>query len=365
MTIYDENLFVDREKKLGGFQKLLKSETRQYVKLIRAQEKMGKSWLVSKMRLYCAQPDAGFPAVLLDFRHPREMLQLQTCLGLIRLSRDKLNAPAYFQALNETINQVTAAPAGGSVARLKPLADKVDRYFSEPELRQLAVALDVDPENLPHATKFDMAFGLVRYHDQRGVLPRLLAKLGEVRPQLNVNWGEGLDLAAPPAGAAGAVEDRNQLLLVADEVTRREAERQINDAFFRALVALMADRHPIVFLLDSYEDATDEVRQWVEKELLLRLRDGQINDVVAIVTGRETPDLDALGMDQLVVKTELEPFDEQYVQQYLERRRISPDSGLDVRTVVLTSGGIPGILALMIDNVLAKSQKDDPFFNDV
>ena len=229
----------------------------------------------------------------------------------------------------------------------------------------MAVALDVDPENLPHATKFDMAFGLARYHDQRGILPRLLAKLKDVRPQLNVDWGAGLDLAGPQAGAADAVEDRNQPLLVADDVTRKEAERQINDAFFRALAVLMVDKHPIVFLLDSYEDAIEEVKQWVEKELLLRLRDGQINDVVVIITGRETPDLSALGMDQLVVKTELEPFDEQYVQQYLQKRQIPQDSGLDVHTVVLTSGGIPGVLALMVDNVLAKVQKDDPFFNDV
>ncbi len=371
MAIHDDSIFVDREKKLGGFQKLLKPETRQAVMLIRGQHNMGKSWLVSKMRRLCAQPEAGFPVVLLDFRHPREMLQMQTCLGLVRLSRDKLSAPTYFQGLNETINGVTATPAGGAIARLKPLADKVDRYFSEAELRRLAVSLDVDPENLPHPTKFDLAFNLIQYHSQRGVLPRLLAKIREARLELNVDWEEGLNLAPQEAVASGAVQDRNESWLVTDDIARKELERQLNDAFFRALAALMADSHPIVFLIDSYEDALriegfQEARRWIEQELLVRLRDGELNDVVVIITGRETPDLGVLGMDQLVVQTELEPFNEEYVRQYLDKRSLPAGSvGLDIRTVVLTSGGIPGELAAMADRALAQAQKDDPFFSDI
>ena len=364
MTLHDDDIFVDREKKLGGFQKLLKPETPQAVMLIRAQRNMGKSWLVSKMRRLCAQPDAGFPVVSLDFRHPREMFQIQTCLGLIRLCRDKLNAPTYFQGLNETINSLTARPSGGGIARLKPLADKVDRYFTEAELRRLAVSLDVDPENLARATKFDMAYDLVRYHDQRNILPALLAKLKEVRPLLNINWEEGLDLGRAEAGAAGAVQDRDEPLQAADDISRQEAERQLNDAFFRGLAALMADKHPIVFLIDSYEEAGKEAQQWIERELLLRLKDGELNDIVVIITSRDEIDLDALGMNQLVVPTELEPFTEEYVVQYLEKRKI-PQGSLDIRTIVLTSGGIPGELAVMIDRIHAQNQKDDPFFNDV
>lgn len=365
MTLHDDSIFVDREKKLGGFQKLLNPQTPQAVMLIRAQHNMGKSWLVSKMRRLCAQPEAGFPVVSLDFRHPREMLQMQTCLGLVRLSRDKLNAPTYFQGLTETINSLTATTAGGVVARLKPLADKIDHFFNEAELRELAISLDVDPENLARATKFDMAYDLARYHDRRGILPALLAKLREKRPLLQVNWEEGLDLGGAAAAGAGAVQDRNEPLPTADVITQKEAERQLNEAFFGALAALMANSHPIVFLIDSYEDAVKDAQQWIEQELLLRLRDGQLDDIVVIITSRDPlPDMHALGMDQLVVVTDLEPFNEEYVGEYLEKRKVPPGS-IDIHTVVVTSGGIPGELAAMIDRIDAQNQKDDPFFNDV
>ena len=373
MTIHDESLFVDREMKLGGFRKLLRPETPQAVMLIKGPQQMGKSWLISKMSL-SAELEAGFPVVWLDFRDACQKFQLQTCLGLIRFSRDKLKAPVCFQGLNETINSLTATPAGG-VARLKALADKVARFFNLDELRQLAFSLEVDWENLsPRDTKLDAAFSLARYHDQRGILPRLLARIKEQRP--NVDWEEGLNLARAEAGVDGAVQDRNEPLLATDDVAHKEAERRLNDAFFRALAALMAERHPIVFLIDSYEDATENARQWIEQELLLRLRDGEINDVVVIITGEVTPSLGALGMDRLVVKTELEPFDEKYIAQYLEKlqipyydedkeKRPTPRHA-GIHGLTSSSAGVPGMLAMMTRNLLqAQSDKDDEFFSDV
>jgi hypothetical protein len=144
---------------------------------------------------------------------------------------------------------------------------------------------------------------------------------------------------------------------------RRRALHQINSAFFECLASLLADKVQVALLFDSYEMAPPEVDRWLRDELLSRLRDGLLNKLVIVITGRKTPDLTELSINELLVQTGLDPFNEEHVREYLEDRRNI--AGLDLRTVILTSGGIPGALAMMADHAMSTAADDDDFFSDL
>jgi hypothetical protein len=201
------------------------------------------------------------------------------------------------------------------------------------------------------------------------LLRKLIEACVELRTQVNwwLGW-ESLRDSLPEAGVGAAsanevIADGNALLHVDSEVERRRAERQINDAFFGCLAALMTAKQQVVLLFDSFEEAPAEAERWLHDEFLVRLRDGQLDDVVCLVSGRKTPDLTNSNVRHLLVETTLEPFTEEYVREYFEQRR--KISGLDWRTVIITSGGIPGALAMMADRALAKTKEDEDFFSDL
>lgn len=363
MSNYDEAWFVDQDKKVKGFQKLLQPETRQAIMLIRAPKDMGKTWLLYKMQQVCQQETKGYPVIVLDFRNPREIHRIQDSLGLIRLLRDKLNQPAYFNTLNTTINAFT-----GSALNEIGLADlrrKIEDAFNLDELKDIAFELKINPENIPGDTLRARSRELINYCQRSGMIAKLVAVCLEFRP--NINWSEGLDALLKPTAVATdpntLVTDNNAPIAVDTDSERQRAEQQINEAFFENLATLLADKSQIVLLFDSYEEANVEAERWIRDQLLVRLRDGQLQELTVIVTGRKTPDLSDLNIKPLLVETQLDPFTEEHVREYLEvRRKIT---GLDLRTVTLTSGGVPGELALMADRALAKLQADDDFFKDL
>lgn len=365
MSNYDDHLFTDRERKVRGIQKLLQPQTPQAVMVIRAAEKMGKTWLAQRV---LSTEGNGLAIAHIDFRHPREIHDIQTFLGVVRLLRDRLSRPAYFYRLNATINRYTGSAAAPGLSALAPLVEKIQAAFDLSDLRRLTVYLDVEFENLEGTTLFDKAYSLARYFHRRGELERLVARLQVERPALGDAWWQGLELlrvqgAAPASPTGEAVQDRGDLLPALAEQERRLVARRINDAFFTAVAELAAAETTAVFIFDGCENAPPEVADWIVGELLAHLAAKQLGDVVVILTGRATPDLSALNINHLLVETDLEPFTEEEIREYFEvRRRVPP--GLDYRTIFATSGGVPGELALMADRALARTQKQDPFFDD-
>lgn len=363
MSNYTQQLFVDREKKVRGFQKLLQPATRQAVMLIEAAQDMGKSWLVSYMQSHCLAPDVSVPAAHVDFRNPRQIHEIQDALGLIRLLRDKLEAPEYFQDLNRTINQFTGGHAPRDPA-LAGLARQLTDHFNLDELAGLCLDLGINFEFLSGDTLPAKARALAQYAERHSLLAGLREACAARRP--NVDWkGEETAVSPTPDDAASetAVADQGAPLLAGSDVERRHAERQINDAFFAAVARLMADKGQLVFLLDSYEAAPQEAEDWIREQLLLRLGESEIEDAVVIITGRKTPDLSDLPLNHLLVQTGLDPFTEEHIREYFEERR--QISGLDWQTIVLTSGGVPGALAMMADHALATQSEEDDFFTDL
>ena len=118
-----------------------------------------------------------------------------------------------------------------------------------------------------------------------------------------------------------------------------------------------------VFLFDAVEDAPVHIELWLYDELLPRLREEEIADAVIIFTGRKAPNLSELDIKPLLVKTKLDPFSEVHIREYIEERR--KISGLDLRTVLLTSGGVPGELAMMADRAMTATEEEDDFFSDL
>jgi hypothetical protein len=363
MSNFNNTLFVDRERKYKGFQKLLLPDTRQSVMLIEAPKDMGKTWVVGKLRSYCLDPANNVPVAHINFRNPRQLHEIQDFLGLVRLLRDDLDLPAYFHDLNATINRFTAVHT--TRPELVLLWRLLAQYFNLEELTDLCFQLGINFENLPGSTLSRKAQELVVYCERHQLLARLLSLCRENRPQ--AEWPTDPDLSAgssgvPPA-AASEERDNNAPLSVESNVERRHAERQISHAFFAGLTRLLQERKTAVFLFDSFENAPAEAERWISEQLLLRLRDGAVPRLIIIITGRKTPDITDLKMDHLVVKTGLSTFNETYIREYFEQRRSI--RGLDYHTITLTSGGVPGVLAMMAEHALLTEQNDDDFFSDL
>ncbi|MCA9977492.1 MAG: hypothetical protein KC413_17155 [Anaerolineales bacterium] len=369
MSNYDQILFVDREKKVRGFQKLLEPTTRQAVMLIEAPRDMGKTWLLSKMQHHCQEQTARIPVAIIDFRNPREIHEIQDMLGLIRLLRRKLGDTPHFNDLNATINSVTSSPVAagqGTDAQRGTLRQMMEQAFSLDDIQSITFDLKFDYENLSGTTKTAKIRALIQTSERLQRLADLITICRQMRP--NLDWsqaeqevGEGETAVSTPNDTR--VPDQNGQIWADTEMERRRAERLINDAFFACLETIMQETRQIVLLFDSMEEAPDTAEQWIRNELLLRLRDGQIQEAVIIITGRKTPDLTDLDIKHLTVQTDLEPFTEEHVREYFEERRKL--SGLDIRTIVLTSGGVPGALAMMADRATTTRQDDDDFFSDL
>lgn len=382
MSIFENSLFVDRERKLGGFEKLLRPETRQAVMLIKSPEKMGKTWLAMKLEQICNEPDVNVPVVRIDFRNPLDQLKITDHLAFIRLLRDRLNQPDYFRRLNATINRLTdvgraAADGTGAIEakgsrRIAELATEIQTVFNLNELEQQSLYLDVQFENLRGTTRFDKAFGLASYFARRGALDELIDMLTTERA--HIDWRSQFadllsasvdEMASIPTDITDDAQFQDQNLafggLASAEIER--AERLISEAFFDDVSDLLAEREQVVFLLDAYESAPQVAADFIANQLLVQLLDERLRNIVIVISGREIPDVSDLGIRGLYVTTDLSTFNKQYVRDFMISRNIPEDTGGGVDSVLLFSGGVPGILDLMADQAKMALQTDDDFFD--
>ena len=365
MGSYNEKLFVDRDRELRGFCKLLNSETPQAVMLIEAGELMGKTWLIGRMSEQCREEVGRVPVVTIDFKDALERHEVQDTLSLVRLIRKKLGHPPYFDHLDTVIDSFTVAQRGAGVAAIMPLIEKIEQAYDLERLERLAMWLDVIWENLPGDTLFQNAKGLAMHFWRLGKLTVLIERLENERPK--VNWRQGLEsLLGEPRDVQDDDIGRGERIVRDSGISlpaegRDLAEARINEAFLACLQSLAADVKPIVFLFDGCEEAPDEAEKWIRMQLLDRLVKGELEDVVIIFAARKVPyrlDLDEAGV---VVKTELDGFDEERVCAFLEVHGVQVNSD-HLPLLTGSSGGNPGMLARMVDNLRAKADKEDPFF---
>jgi hypothetical protein len=175
------------------------------------------------------------------------------------------------------------------------------------------------------------------------------------------NAGVQVSGVAGSVGIEGDIAGRdiikdNQFFIQANsDVSRRAAEIQINDTFFVCLKQLLTQKKA-VFLLDGYDNITDEAAHWVRDYLLLRQGEGFIAGTIIIIAGREVPELNPT-LRGIVAKTGLELFEEKHVTEYIQNKRGL--QGLDLPTLYRTSGGYPGLLAKMADLAAMATEEED------
>lgn len=285
--------FVDRDKQFKGFLRMLARETEKAIMAVQAPAGMGKTWLIQHVRHTCGQRQV--PCARIDFRDRQD----HDYLKLTRQIRDQLETP-HFNLLTETINQATRPSAvhlhtGG-----------VQGDFS---MRDVASRLDQVKAN-----------------------------------QIQVEIGH-----------QQVIKDNFYNIQMDDEISRRRVRMLINDAFFTCLKSLAAEQ-VTVLLFDSFEDAPKEAVQWLREELLLRVRDGQLKNVLVIMAGRKMVDFDE-KFKPVLARTGLDILTKEDICEYIQQRRKITD--LDLETVIKTSGGLPNLLGMMADAATVGSQADD------
>jgi hypothetical protein len=122
--------------------------------------------------------------------------------------------------------------------------------------------------------------------------------------------------------------------------------------------------------VDSFDDAPDEARAWLRRELLRRLREEHLREIVVVVTTRdEVPHISDLRINDLLVSSEpvpLEAFEEEHVRAFMASRdMVEEPPDFTLKGILKLSGGVPGELARMANRVRAKETSTDDFFKDL
>jgi hypothetical protein len=287
--------FVDREKQTQGFLKMLSRETEKTIMAIEAPAEMGKTWAIQRMRHECSLQQSS--SAHFDFRDRRPW----DYLSIVRQARDQMGA-THFNLLTQTINESTGvniqlssgAGSGGDV---------------------------------------DMSIG---------------THIGQV--------GDKFQVSDVEVAGRDIIKDNFFYVQADSDTTRRAIEARITDAFFTCLADLAA-KEPLIFFFDSYEEVTEEADRWIQAQLLARIRDDQLSNVIVVLAGRELPEFDRSSWRHCLASTGLLPFEREYVTEYIVEKRML--TNLDVDTILKTSGGHPGLLGKMADIASLELEDED------
>jgi hypothetical protein len=164
---------------------------------------------------------------------------------------------------------------------------------------------------------------------------------GEVHVQGDVIGGDKIVIRNLPIIVDPAAGSR---LAQAEVQTRR------NTAFREALRALLAEQR-IVLFIDHYEEATQELSEWLYRHMLSLHLDGVTwcTNLWIVVSGRRVPLEDEADRWQHVLRDRLlGPLDEEAIYVYWVNKR-----GLDPNPLAIiskASGGNPQMLYMMANN---------------
>lgn len=170
-----------------------------------------------------------------------------------------------------------------------------------------------------------------------------------------INFGQGnaFNEANVSVGdvAGGNIIKDNSFVINADSAVIRQAlQDRLTMAFFESLTAL-TDKGPVCFFFDTYDKVTLEAENWIISQLLPRLRDGQLKNVVVVITGRTVIKLDSTW-DSLVAHTGLDMLKMEHATEYLVQRCGLKDEPSVINALFLGSQGRPQILAMLAENIL-------------
>jgi len=299
-------LFVDRTRQSDAFRKMLEGLSRRRIMVLTAGPGMGKSWMLQLFALEGASRKLAL--VQIDFADG----QANDALMLVRRCRDAFG-PEHFNALTQAINEATAARITLTTEAPAPA-----------------------PASAPAAPG-----------------------------QLAVDTGGGdfaagnIDKRQGQVFIEGSVIKDNYFVVQTDNpLVRQVIEDRINTAFFECLVALSAQTK-LVFLFDTYERNSLETERWLSSEadrwiigqLLARIRDGRLQNTVAVIAGRRAPEF-GTEWNEVLGRISLEPLDCADIKIYLrERRGLSVITDAEAERLCQAVAGSPQVLGMIGDNL--------------
>jgi hypothetical protein len=287
-----QELFVDRLKQLERFRKSLEGSSGRKIILMTAGPGMGKSWLLRQFAHEAAERDVR--SVLIDFSDG----QAYDVLTLLRRFRDALG-PAEFNRLTAAINEATA--------------------------------------------------------------PRLVLsdEGGPGGASINLGGAQAGDVTVGDVAGRNIIKDNFFIVQTDNPLLLQAIEDRVTQVFFECLNELVAGTTRALFLFDSYERASQEGERWVsnaadrwiQRELLIRIREGRLPNTLVVLAGRRLPEFDA-EWATVVGNLPLELFTVADVAQYLRENRELPNlTDNDVQTLFSAIQGNPQLLGIIGDNL--------------
>jgi hypothetical protein len=287
-----QELFVDRLKQLDRFRKSLEGATSRRIILISAGSGMGKSWLLKRFANEAAS--RGARSVLIDFSDG----QAYDVLTLVRRFRDALGA-GHFNRLTAAINEATA--------------------------------------------------------------PRLvISDGGGGGDTTGVNFGTSQigDVSIGDVAGRNIIKDNLFIVQADNPLVIQAIEDRVTQVFFECLGELTV-AGPVLFLFDTYERTSQSSEvwssnvtdRWIQRELLTRIREGQLLNTVVVLAGRRLPDFGA-EWAQVIGNLPIELFTQADVAAYLrENRGLSSLTDTEVQTLFNAVQGNPQLLGIIGDNL--------------
>lgn len=286
-----QELFVDRLKQLERFRKSLEGSSGRKIILISAGPGMGKSWLLRRFAQEAAE--RGARHVLVDFSDG----QAYDVLTLVRRFRDALG-PVEFNRLTMAINEATAP------------------------------RLVLSDEGAPSSAS------------------------------VNFSGAQAGDVTLGDVAGRNIIKDNFFIVQTDNPLLLQAIEDRVTQVFFECLNDLV-EASTALFLFDSYERTTQEgdrwisnaADRWIQRELLLRIREGRLPNTLVVLAGRRLPEFDA-SWATVVGQLPLELFTLADVAQYLRENRGLPNlTDNDVQTLFAAIQGNPQLLGIIGDNL--------------
>ncbi len=134
------------------------------------------------------------------------------------------------------------------------------------------------------------------------------------------------------------------------DVTENEIVIGITNAFMPCFKALTSE-HPLVIFLDALEKADELANAWIWDELLTRVRDEELRNLLVILSGRNTFEPDPTFFDSSEVYV-LKQFKSEHILDYLEKRGLDRMDYLADFILANSAGGNPLQVAQGVDNFI-------------
>ncbi|HMH49129.1 MAG TPA: ATP-binding protein [Candidatus Acidoferrum sp.] len=158
---------------------------------------------------------------------------------------------------------------------------------------------------------------------------------------------------------AGVIVNKLEINTGPSEMQELDTERvvKITRSFVECLQRVLQEG-PVVLFLDDLEKMSPGTEGWLWSELLCLLRDGTLNNLVAVVCGQRKPTLET-DWDDYTEVTEIGNFDQTLILEYLVKRGIAEEyrAGMAFTLFTMTRGKVGEVVKIVSDALQASSKK--------